>query len=123
MTFSRCPGVGNLTLAPLKCQIPLGLPATPPPPPPWGLTLIVALLSSPPPAGTNKLTSSPPHTRLRPTGWAPHSRELTNQVSVDFKCFPSWRTSQLRLVDGAQLISSEKKWRRPKLQVGRLCKF
>ena len=34
LTFIRCPGVGNLTLASRKCQNPLGMPAPPPPPPP-----------------------------------------------------------------------------------------
>ena len=28
LTFTRCPGVGNLTLASRKCQNPLGMPPT-----------------------------------------------------------------------------------------------
>ena len=44
LTFSRCLGVGNLTLASMKMSNSPGS-ATPPPPPasPWGLTLISAL--------------------------------------------------------------------------------
>ena len=40
LTFSRCPGVGNLTLALMKMSNSPG--STPPPPPPWDLTLIGA---------------------------------------------------------------------------------
>ena len=36
LTFTRCPGVGNLTLASRKCQNPLGMP---PPPPTLGLNI------------------------------------------------------------------------------------
>ena len=38
LAFTRCPGVGNLTLASRKCQNPLGMPA-PPPPPTLGLNI------------------------------------------------------------------------------------
>ena len=41
LTFSRCLGVGNLTLAATKMSNSPG--SAPPPPPPWGLTLIGAL--------------------------------------------------------------------------------
>ena len=41
LTFSRCPGVGNLTLALVKMSNSPGS-APPAPPPPWGLTLIGA---------------------------------------------------------------------------------
>ena len=41
LTFPRCPGVGNLTLASMKMSKSPGS-ARPPPPPPWGLTLIGA---------------------------------------------------------------------------------
>ena len=39
LTFSRCPGVGNLTLALVKMS---NSPGSAHPPPPWGLTLIGA---------------------------------------------------------------------------------
>ena len=53
LIFTRCPGVGNLTLASRKCQNPLGMPA-----PPWALTLTGALF-------TTVLISSVDHSSLR----------------------------------------------------------